>query len=186
MGFLAKKILTVDNTIAVVRSMSYNPIIHAETCNIHHLVFENLEKNLLLVHKLMYIACFCMYYRIIRNWSHDSNCIFHSKNFFARNPMRWVRTTQLFRYCFVEMVHETILVGRPIWQRLLNCLLGLAKGDSPYIMYILQFQSCWKPAGFKCDDVTTADRPQRAHTGVHFGWHFTTVNWVENFSFWRA
>ena len=53
MGFLAKKILTVDNTIAVVRSMSYNPIIHAETCNIHHLVFKNLEKNLLRVHKLI-------------------------------------------------------------------------------------------------------------------------------------
>ena len=53
MGFLAKKILTVDNTIAVVRSMSYNPIIHAETCNIHHLVFKNLEKNLFRVHKLV-------------------------------------------------------------------------------------------------------------------------------------
>ena len=53
MGFLAKKNLTVDNTIAVVRSMSYNPIIHAETCNIHHLVFKNLEKNLLRVHKLI-------------------------------------------------------------------------------------------------------------------------------------
>ena len=53
MGFLAKKILTVDNTIAIVRSMSYNPIIHAETCNIHHLVFKNLEKNLLRVHKLI-------------------------------------------------------------------------------------------------------------------------------------
>ena len=72
------------------------------------------------------------------------------------------------------MVHEIILVGCPTWQRLLNNSVGLAKGDSLYIMYIyiLQFQSCWKPAGFKCDDRKrqTADRrPERAHTGVHFG-----------------